>query len=174
MFRYFKHRKILKAKARLLYQEIVAQSHQPTFYQDLSVPDSVDGRFELIALHCYIVIHRLNQAGASRQAQALFDVFFINMDQSLREMGIGDVGVPKHMKRMMQGFNGRMQNYENSIADSDREALKQALIRNLYGTIEAPTDGVLSVVSNYVRQSAVMDMKMEKLDFAEIDLSALR
>ncbi len=172
MFRYFKQRTILKAKARALFQEAVAQARLPIFYQDLAVPDTVDGRFELITLHCYIIIHRLNQVGEYRQAQALFDTFFINMDQSLREMGVGDVGVPKHMKRMMQGFNGRIQSYEKAIKADDIDVLKQALIRNVYGTVKKSSNDILLMMVGYVQQSVVMNVS--NAEFANINTASSR
>lgn len=168
MFRYFKQRKILKEKARPLFQAAVEQARVPVFYSRLAVPDTVDGRFELIALHCYIIIHRLNRAGEPKQAQAVFDTFFINMDQSLREMGVGDVGVPKHMKRMMQGFHGRGQGYEKAIKSDNIEMLKQALVRNVYGTVEEPSEDILSMLADYVMQSVVI--KTTGAEFATIKL----
>ena len=154
MFDYFKNRKLRKTRARVLYDEIVAAARQPVFYEDLSVPDSVDGRFELISLHTYIMIHRINVKGDKKLSQTLFDVFFKNMERSLREMGIGDLGVPKHMKRMMQGFNGRCRNYEGAF--EDKALLKEALIRNVYGTVESPHDMILDELANYVQQCIAM------------------
>lgn len=169
MFRYFKQHKSSEAQAKGLYNEAVTQSRLPVFYQDLGVPDSFDGRFELVALHCYMIIHRLNKAGQTRLSQALFDVFFISMDQSIREMGIGDVGVPKHMKRMMQGFNGRCQGYEIAIENNDTTALKEALIRNVYGTSETSDDFSVSTLSTYVEQSCAMDTT--DAEFAAININ---
>lgn len=172
MFRYFKHHKAQKMmrqeKAQSLYNEAVMQSRLPVFYKDLVVPDSIDGRFELLALHCYIIIHRLNEAGQPKLSQMLFDIFFISMDQSIREMGVGDVGVPKHMKRMMQGFNGRCQAYEIALKNNNKDELVEALKRNVYGTVEAPDDGVLSVLVDYIEQSIAMDAT--NAEFAAIDI----
>ncbi len=84
-----------EARARALYEGVVAQARQPGFYRDCGVPDSVDGRFELIALHAFLVLHRLKADPTDTAAlgQALFDVMFQDMDQSLRELGAGDLGV---------------------------------------------------------------------------------
>ena len=83
----------------------MAQARQPGFYRDCGVPDSVDGRFELIALHTFLVLHRLKADATDTEAlgQALFDVMFQDMDQSLRELGAGDLGVGPRVKRMAQG-----------------------------------------------------------------------
>lgn len=156
MFTLFKNRRLRKERAKALYGDIVAQSRLRVFYEQMAVPDSVDGRFEMIALHCYILMRRLQAAGEKKQSQALFDVFFKTMDISLREMGIGDLGVPKHMKRMMQGFNGRAIEYEKALASGDEEALKQALIRNVYGTVKKPNEINVVELMQYVAASAVM------------------
>ncbi|MEM8833425.1 MAG: ubiquinol-cytochrome C chaperone family protein, partial [Pseudomonadota bacterium] len=108
MLGYFTKKKHRKERARELYAAAVDQSRHPVFYEKLGVPDSVDGRFDMIALHCSILMLRLNRAGENKLSQSLFDVFFKTMDRSLREMGVGDLSVPKHMKRMMKGFNGRL------------------------------------------------------------------
>lgn len=153
MFRYFRQRKENKAKAGILYNHAVAQGRLPIFYQNLGVPDTVDGRFEMIALHNYIIIHRLNKAGDVKLSQAVFDAFFKNMELSLREMGIGDLGVPKHMKRMMQGFHGRCHHYETAVKNSDEQELQNALIQNIYGTVENPAINHVKILADYVINS---------------------
>lgn len=155
MFTYFRERKERKTQAQNLYRAAVAQARLPVFYEDYAVPDSVDGRFEMIALHCFILMHRLQRTGESKLSQALFDIFFVNMDRSLREMGVGDLGVPKHMRRMMKGFNGRANHYERAL--ENKEELKAALTQNVYGTVDAPDDSVLEVLANYVQGSALME-----------------
>ena len=132
-----------------LYRCIVAQARQPAFYRDLGVPDSLDGRFELIVLHAALVIRRLRRAGAAGEAlaQALFDVLFRDMDVNLREMGVGDIGVARRIKAMAQAFYGRAEAYETGL-DDDLEA---ALARNLYGTVEAE-GWQLGRLAGYVRQ----------------------
>lgn len=158
MFRYFTQRKELKQKAAYLFKQAVAQARQPVFYEYYAVPDTVDGRFELVALHNFMLIHRLHVARQDKLGQALFDIFFINMDQSLREMGVGDLGVPKHMKRMMQGFNGRRQAYETALKSNDNNLLKQALTRNVYGTVTPPDDKLLDELIRYIRASVLIEV----------------
>lgn len=126
-----------EAAARALYAAVVAQARQPGFYRDIGVPDSIDGRFELIVLHTVLVLQRLNRedSAAADLGQALFDTLFRDMDRSLREMGAGDLGVGKRVKHMAQGFYGRLQAYEAGLGDAG-PALEEALRRNLYGTVE--------------------------------------
>ena len=144
-----------------LYEAALTQSRQPEFYADMDVPDSVDGRFEMLALHCGLLVFRLRKHEETKQSQALFDKMFKVMDPMLREMGVGDLSVPKHMKRMMQGFNGRIINYTQAIEKNDKEALKGALVRNVYGTLEEkdiPADR-LEALADYLMISAQMETK---------------
>ena len=157
MFEFFTQKRERKRKAVALYNAARVQSRQPVFYEEYAVPDTVDGRFEMLALHCYILMRRLNVAGDKKQAQALFDVFFKNIDKNLREMGIGDLGVPKHMKRMMQGFNGRATEYEKAITGNDDDSLKQAVIRNIYGTLDNPDPEVVALMALYIQENVVID-----------------
>ncbi len=169
MFNYFKNKKYRKAKAQELYAQCVAEARQAVFYAEYGVPDTIDGRFEMIALHNFIVIYRLSNAGEKRLSQALFDKFFTNMEQSLREIGIGDMGVPKHMKRMMQGFNGRCQSYKAAM--NDKPLLIEALKRNVYGTLEImPDEDILTDMADFVQASC--DMGSLEAEFASIETSA--
>lgn len=160
MFNYFKKRRALKAEAQTLYQGCVAQSRNPVFYAQYGVPDTIDGRFDMVALHCFLVMRRAQQAGRKDLSQKLFDVFFVTMDRTLREMGIGDLGVPKHMKRMMQGFNGRANHYEAALKSGDSEELRAALIKNVYGTVEKPNAAGVTLLTRYIQESAKLsDLK---------------
>lgn len=127
-----------------LYSEIVAQSRSPGFYADLAVPDTLEGRFEMILLHQIFVYRRLGELGPEGKdlAQRAFDLFLSDMDQSLREMGVGDLSVPKRMKDMTGAFFGRAKAYTEALeaGDSDDsaateagDALAAALRRNVYG-----------------------------------------
>ncbi len=99
-------RKQIKEPATLLYERLVAQARQPDFYAHCGVPDTLDGRFELVSLHLFLVLHRLkgDHPVSVDLAQALFDLMFEDMDQSLREMGAGDLGVGRRVKIMIQGL----------------------------------------------------------------------
>jgi cytochrome b pre-mRNA-processing protein 3 len=102
LFRRNRHRET----ALRLYQSIVDQARNPVFFTYFGVPDTFDGRFELVALHGFLVFNRLKAEGdkAADLAQELFDVMFTDFDRSLREMGVGDLGVGRHIKTMAQGF----------------------------------------------------------------------
>ena len=136
-----------------LYAAIVAQARQPGFYLEAGVPDSLDGRFELIALHLYLVLSRLKRGGEgpAALAQATVDAFTADMDASLREMGAGDLGVGKRVQRMAAGFYGRVAAYD---AAQDESALTDALRRNLYGTVGVD-DGRLAAMAGYLDRAQV-------------------
>lgn len=124
--------------ARALYQAIVTQAREGALYRDGGVPDSVDGRFELVVLHSVLVLRRLKAEGeaAIPLAQELLDMLFLDMDESLREMGVGDLSVGKKIKAMAQAFYGRISAYETGL-QAGEAALAAALGRNLLGTVES-------------------------------------
>ena len=143
-----------EASASGLYAAIVGQARRPAFYVACGVPDSLDGRFELVALHVYLVLRRLKGGNESAQAlaQSLVDLFFADMDASLREMGAGDLGVGKRVQRMAAGFYGRVAAYDGA-ASSD--GIAQALKRNLYGTVGASA-GQIAAMADYVARARAL------------------
>ncbi|MBK5656489.1 MAG: ubiquinol-cytochrome C chaperone family protein [Rhizobium sp.] len=110
---------------------IVTQAREPLFYRDLGVPDTVNGRFDLLLMHLWLVLRRLKsvEAGADL-SQALFDHFCIDMDDNLREMGVGDLTVPKRMQAFGEAFYGRTAAYDLALTDGD-EALAQSFCKNI-------------------------------------------
>jgi cytochrome b pre-mRNA-processing protein 3 len=114
-----------------LYGAIVAQARQPALYAALRVPDTVDGRFDMVVLHLVLAVRRLRGAAAMEQ-QAVFDLFIADMDRSLREMGVGDLTVPKRIKKMAEAFYGRLEAYGTALDAGDRAALAQAIDRNVF------------------------------------------
>ena len=114
-----------------IYGMIVTQARDPLFYQDLGVPDTVNGRFDLLLLHLWMVLRRLRRVtGGVELGQALFDHFCGDMDDNLREMGVGDLAVPKRMQAFGEAFYGRSAAYDLALTDNS-EALAQALCRNI-------------------------------------------
>lgn len=161
----------VRETARHLYGLALGQVQKVFFYEKCGVPDTFDGRFDLLLLHIFIILHRLiGKSGHEGLSQALFDVMFRDMDQTLREMGIGDMGVPKHMRKMMKAFNGRMHAYELAIEPQRLEGLKiegievgslaQVLMRNLYGTLAddvLPDPAQIALMERYVRENLALD-----------------
>ncbi|KLN59365.1 hypothetical protein WH96_17855 [Kiloniella spongiae] len=136
-----------------LYAGLIEQARQKEFYENHSVPDSLDGRFDMITLHMFLILHRLKTDKGTTEAfsQKLFDLMFYDMDLSLREMGVGDVGVGKRVKAMLQGFYGRVAAYEEALQQGEK-SLEEALGRNLYGTTEADQASIQYMRDYLVRQ----------------------
>ena len=145
-----------------LYGTIVAQARLPSFYRDYAVADTISGRFDLLVLHLGLVLGRLEEAGLKDLGQGLFDRFCQDMDHNLREMGVGDLAVPREMQRMGEAFYGRTQAYRTAIAAGDEEALAQAVARNLYD--DAPASrAAAGRLAAYMRE-AVRDLKGQPPD----------
>jgi cytochrome b pre-mRNA-processing protein 3 len=120
--------------AALLYGAIVAQARTPALYAALGVPDSVEGRFEMVLLHLVLLTRRLKTDGkAGRDAgQAVFDLFCKDMDNSLREMGVGDLSVPKRMRAVGEAFFGRAAAYEPGLVAANADRLTEVLARIVF------------------------------------------
>jgi cytochrome b pre-mRNA-processing protein 3 len=117
------------------YASLVARSRQPRFYAEWGVPDTVTGRFDMLSLHLALVLRRLRaeERGAKAFSQALFDLFFKDMDRSLREMGAGDLAVPKKIRNMGNLFYGLLASLDAALAAGDGAAVEAVLVRNVYG-----------------------------------------
>ena len=134
----FARRRALRRRAERIYSEIVAQARSPAFYARLGAPDDLDGRFDLILLHAYVVLRRLRaEDGDSPLSQAVFDAMFADMDRSLREMGVGDLSVPKRIKEMGRAAFGRFAAYDAAMEEGET-AFAAALRRNVYGGAPTP------------------------------------
>jgi len=122
-----------------LYGAIVAQARLPVFYRSFGVPDTLQGRFTLLALHLFAVLHRLKSEGLEGRAlaQELVDRFSQDMETVLRELGVGDLRVPKAMRRLAAASKGLFQDYEAALA-SDESALAHAIAASLPGETESP------------------------------------
>src|ERR1700759_878199 len=123
------------ATAMDAYRAIVAQSRQPKFYADWGVPDTVTGRFDMISLHLVLLFRRLKSESVAARAfsQAVFDLFFKDMDRSLREMGAGDLAVPKKIQKMGNLFYGLLTALDDALSTDDAAAVEAVLVRNIYG-----------------------------------------
>jgi cytochrome b pre-mRNA-processing protein 3 len=114
-----------------IYGMIVTQAREPLFYRDLGVPDTVNGRFDLLLMHLWLVLRRLKSAdGGMELSQAVFDHFCNDMDDNLRELGVSDLKVPKRMQAFGEAFYGRTAAYDLALSDG-HEALAQALCKNV-------------------------------------------
>jgi cytochrome b pre-mRNA-processing protein 3 len=152
-------RPVEEAVAEKLYRVIVEQARQPVFYSDLGVPDTPDGRYDMIVAHVILVLRRLRDAHSQTRklAQALFDLMLADMDQNLREMGVGDLAVGKRVKGMAMAFYGRLAAYGAALRDDDAAALEAALSRNLYRKARPEVTQVAAVATYLRREAARLD-----------------
>ena len=155
IWRRLKARGRRREAARRLYMAAVRQARAPTLYTAGGVADTLDGRFDLIVLHVVPLMRRLRQCGEGGRhlSQALFDVMFDDMDQSLREMGVGDLRVGKRVKQMARAFYGRAMTYDRAFdrapgADR-RRAIAQALERNVFND-DPPPGARMQAMACYV------------------------
>lgn len=172
LIQHMRWKRKVEDQAHQAFVLLVDQSRHPLFFTDFQVPDTLDGRFELMSLHMVLLLRRLKDVPASdplfshvRQfGQALYDTFFQDIDLSLREMGVGDMGIGRRVKQMVQAFHGRIEAYEiPSTWDQGGEALlKEAVTRNLYGTC-APSPVAVEGMVNYVKHtwSALQDQPIQ-------------
>jgi len=155
---------------RDLYGAIVAQARLPAFYNGYGVPDTVQGRFDLIVLHLVLVLAQIgqragpNEGAAAAVGQKLFDEFCRDLDDNLREMGVGDLAVPKKMRSFAEAFYGRQAAYLAALGATDPQALENALARNIFevDTVEAR----IIRLAEYTRAAAA------QLEDADVDAFA--
>lgn len=135
----FLRRKPHERTGRVLYAAAVAAARDPYLYASVGVPDTVDGRFDLVGLHAFLVIRRLQaQPGPGPEvAQAVFDAMFHDMDLNLREMGVADLSVGKKVRVMWEAFHGRATAYGRALEIGDDAALQEALHRNVWRGADA-------------------------------------
>lgn len=145
----------LESAAAAVYAVVAQQARHPAFYLSYEVPDTVDGRFEMVVLQAYILFRRLKGQGEAidRLTQATYDVMFRELDLALREMGAADLGVGRRIKHMAESMNGRIQFYDQGLAANDGDAsLVAALRRNLYGTVD-PSAASLQRMIRYLKSA---------------------
>jgi len=144
-----------------IYHSAVVRAREPLFYNSFGVFDSLDGRFDMISIHVFLVLHRLKAGSrtARRLGQDIFDIMFSDMDRSLREIGVGDLSVGRKVKAMAKALNGRIVNYDKGL--HQQVSLEEALMRNLYRG-QKTHDRILSSMAQYMREtSAYLNQQSE-------------
>jgi cytochrome b pre-mRNA-processing protein 3 len=151
---WIRRRRLRRDAALALYGEIVRQARSRVLYDAFAVADTLDGRFDLVVLHAYMLLRRLRGKGrAARQlSQALFDVMFADMDRSLREIGVSDHSISKRVRDMIKAFYGRIAAYDLALAGPPGE-LAAALLRNVYREAES-RESQAAGLADYVRRQA--------------------
>lgn len=160
-----------------LYSQIVEQARTPAFYLEYGVGDTVDGRFDMILLHLFLILQRLEEEGESQSKlqRQLQEAFVTDMDRSLREMGVGDMSVGKQVKKMSVAWFGRAEAYREALTDADNNALEDALCRNVF---RDDSKGDVARLALYVRaccdslsHQSIHDIKVKPV-FASPDTSS--
>jgi cytochrome b pre-mRNA-processing protein 3 len=166
LWRRLRHARMRDARrqvAEQLYQAVVKQARRPVWYRELGVPDTPEGRFEMVALHAALVLRRLRHEGLPGQAlgQLLFDAMFVDLDGSLRELGVSDLSVGRYVKRLAGNFYARLAALDQGLGGAgpgiagmagaaeplvDGRSLHPMLRANVYhGTV--PTDRQLAALA---------------------------
>ena len=163
MLNALRRRKEYRLKAAKLHAATVARAREPVFFAIFGVKDTLDGRFDLIVLHAWLVLDRLKGGPLS---QAFVDRVFIGFDEALRELGAGDIGMGTRVKKLADAFYGRMQAYSEA---TDEASMKTALVRNLY---RGEPDTAANILARYVMYSrdrlAASDLEEGQLDFGPL------
>ena len=153
LMRYGRHERI----GFELYNMAVAAARKPMFYEELGVPDTLDGRFDLVGVHVALLIRTLRRlpAPGPALAQAVFDAMFSDMDIILRELGVSDLAVGKRVRAMWEAFHGRASAYEAALDAADTAALAEALARNVWRG-EAPPGAAARLADIVVARDAAL------------------
>ena len=148
-------------KVRNLYHAVTEVARTPVFYTRFAVPDTTDGRYDMLCLSLALYLFRIQQA-APETAQALFDLAFQDVELGLREAGVGDLSVSKHMKKMLEAFYGRAALYYEALEQQDTASLSAVITRNLYsGDLDAPAGSMaewVRIAWSYLQQIQVEEL----------------
>lgn len=146
------------------YEAITAAARSPVFYEEMDAPDTVIGRFEMITIHLVLYLRRTSASGPAVQglAQEVLEAFFEDVDHSIRELGIGDTGVPKRMKKFARMFYGRANSYGQALEAADQNALAEALSRNIHPDAGAAAPSMQALAEWMMRTAAELQRAGEE------------
>ena len=173
-FNFFKNKKQKSIVIGKIYLKAVEQARQKELYEAFSVPDTVDGRFDMIILHLFLIIKNLKDSNsASFLTQGLLDYMFDDMDRNLREMGVGDLSVGKQVKKMAKAFYGRSECWEEALSGSS-EDLKKALKQTIFRSSEIKPDQIdnlckyIEINDGHIKKQEISTILKGKLEFLPI------
>ncbi len=163
--------------AQALYSLVVSQARHPAFYTKFGIADTVDGRFDMIVLHVFLVLRFIVSQRETREnkglAQSLIDIMFHDMDHNLRAMGVSDLQVGRKVKDMLRAFYGRVSAYETALTAQNDQLLADALQRNVYRNVTTQNANVKSLV-HYVREVAALSTAWSMADLRRGRVSFVR
>ncbi|NVJ98093.1 MAG: ubiquinol-cytochrome C chaperone [Alphaproteobacteria bacterium] len=164
-----------KKQAYELYGKLVGQARNPVFYEQLAVADTIDGRFDMILLHLFLVDRRLEREGEDHQKARRFiqEALIADMDRSLRELGVGDMSVGKEVKKMGAAWLGRVKAYTAAIAeDAPQSSLSEVIAKNVYRREDAEFANCLASYALQTLQKLasypIADVLESRFDFPEV------
>jgi cytochrome b pre-mRNA-processing protein 3 len=167
MLNAWRKRSELRALADRVCAETIARARAPVFYTALGVPDTIDGRFDMLALHAWLVLERLQVAGRTDLAQAVTDRLFLGFDEGFRDQGAGDMGMGRKMKKLAAAFYGRLAAYDGAKDDGE---LAAAVARNVFRG--GGHDEAARLLAMYAKLSRVhlstADVSAAKIDFGPL------
>lgn len=143
--------KAREKREKRLYEAIVAAARHVRFYENMGVPDTIDGRFEMIVLHLFLVLNRLKGEGVEDLRQNLTDEFFADMDRSLRELGVSDVAVGKKVRKIAESYYGRVTVYDKGLSVGPK-MLEEAISRNIYP--DGASEDLITAMTTYFSDAA--------------------
>jgi len=158
------------AHVQNLHRALVNRAREPIFFTRFNVADTLDGRFDMVCLHVFLLLRRLKRDGAAGAAlgQRLVDCMFADLDRNMRELGVSDYAIGHRMKNMAAAFAGRAAAYEEGLAGGE-SVLSAALARNLFGT----TSAAPATLDRTVRYAAAAATSLDAQDSASITAAAV-
>ena len=161
-----------KRIAECLCARISERAREPVFFRSFAVADTIDGRFDLVALHAWLVLEVLEVRKEASLAQALVDALFASFDEALREQGAGDMGMNRRIRKMAGAFYGRLRAYRDAGSEDE---LAAAIARNLYRgeTLRVELAGMLARYALHARAGlASLRPDRGQLDFGPLPAPA--
>ena len=155
----------VRAQAAEIFDRTVTRAREPVFYSRLGVADTMDGRFDLLVLHAWLALSWLKARGEADTAQALIDRIFVSFDESLRELGIGDIGIGHRVKKMADAFYGRLDAYSAAAGEA---GLAAAIMRNIFRSDHAPSEAARSIARYANAAQAILKAGPPELDFGAL------
>ena len=160
----FFKKKIYETVSKNIYQKIVNISRNQIFYTKYNVPDTIDGRFDMLVLITIIVAHRLSKIKNEgiELSQNIFDIIFKDLDYSLRELGAGDVSVANNMKKLISSYMGRQKIYVEAFKNEDEKSLALAFKNNIFRNKDQKKNLILLLSKNILRINKKLHMIEDK------------
>ncbi len=153
--------------AAALYARTAERARAPELFERFGIPDTLDGRFDALSLHAWLMIDRLRlERDGEELAQAFFDAMFSHLDQTLRQIGVQDLGVGRRIKIMAEGLHGRALAYREALGGDGKMTLVEALRRNAYGGRPPARDEMVPLLETHIRQLAVELSKIPREELA--------